>query len=253
MTSTMVLTKHVGGVCLLTLNRPEQRNAFNHEMYISLAQCLQKENENKTTKVVVITGNGSAFSSGQDLTEMKLPEEGEEIGFSQLLTALVGAEKPLLTAVNGVAVGIGLTMLLHTDINYFSEYAKLRAPFVQLGVVPEAGSSYLLPAMIGFQQAAEMLFTSRWVSAHEAVSLGLGVRVIPHEILLPVVLEQANQISLQSNHSLRSTKRLLRAARNEAIVAAQNRENETFRKMLGSTDNQAAIDAFFEKKNTHKA
>jgi enoyl-CoA hydratase/carnithine racemase len=121
---------------------------------------------------------------------------------------------------------------------------------VQLGVVPEASSSYLLPAIVGFQRAAEILFSSRWIPADEAVAMGLGVQVLAHEQMLPVVMAQAKQIAKQSKHSLRTTKMLIRAARNEAILAAQQREHDAFRKTLGSKDNQAAIQAFFAGKKS---
>ena len=157
-------------------------------------------------------------------------------------------DKPLLAAVNGVGVGLGLTILLHCDLVYVAEGARLRVPFVSLGVVPEAASSYLLPLVVGPQHAAEIFFTADWVSSARAVEIGLAVRELPPDELMPAVHEQAAKIAAHPLGALRHTKRLVRVCRLEAVRAARAREDAAFRERIGTPENVEAIRAFFEKR-----
>jgi enoyl-CoA hydratase/carnithine racemase len=161
---------------------------------------------------------------------------------------LCAFDKPLLAAVNGVGVGIGLTFLLHCDVVWIAEGARLRAPFVTLGVVPEAASSFLLPQQIGWQSAAEILYTAEWIDAPRAVELGLASRVLPAERLLPEMRAFAARIAAQPLGSLRGTRRLLLATRAEAVRAALEREHRAFAGRVGSAENLEAVRAFFEKR-----
>src|SRR5712671_3061413 len=139
-----VLVERDGGVAVVTWNRPKQRNAFSQQMWLEGRDTLRELLDDPGVRAVVVTGAGEAFSAGQD-------------GFPGFMAALCAFDKPLIAAVNGVGVGIGLTMLLHCDIVYVAEGARLRAPFIPLGVVPEAASSSLLPLVVGYQAAAEIL------------------------------------------------------------------------------------------------
>lgn len=179
---------------------------------------------------------------------MAMPDEGTPLGFVQLLDALVACDLPILTAVAGYAVGIGATMLLHTDINIVAQGTRLRFPFVALGVVPEAASSAILPALMGHQRAAEILYTSRWIDAAESVELGLAVATQPPESLLEHTLALARQIASQAPQALKATKRLLKAASAAPIRAALDREYAIFTDHLGSPENLEAIQAFFDKR-----
>src|SRR4249920_2277211 len=172
MPNDLVLTEQRDHVRLLTFNRVEKRNAFDNAMYRATTAALQAALDDPSVRVVVITGAGETFCAGQDFGEMSAAE-GADHGFPACLRTLIDYDKTIVTAVNGVGIGLGLTMLLHTDINYIAEGARLRAPFVTLGVVPEAASSLLLPLVIGQQRAAELLFTARWIDAAESVALGL--------------------------------------------------------------------------------
>src|SRR5215813_8475761 len=154
-----VLVERDGGVAVVTMNRPRQRNAFNERMWHEMRQALSELLEDHGVRAVIVTGAPGAFSAGQDLGEMTA-ERDDEPGFPAFMDTLCAFDKPLIAAVNGVGVGIGLTMLLHCDIVYIAEGARLRAPFVPLGVVPEAASSYLLPVVIGYQRALEVFFTA---------------------------------------------------------------------------------------------
>lgn len=250
MSSELILAKKEDAVLLLTMNRPERRNAFNHGLYRALADALSAAAADDDVHVVVLTGTGGAFSAGQDFSEMTdaPPADSGPHGFQVLMDVLCAFDKPVVAAVNGVAVGLGMTMLLHCDVVYVAESARMRCPFVTLGVIPEAASSYLLPATIGFQRAAEVLYTAAWIDAARAVELGIATRVLPDVELLAVALAKAAQIAVHPPRAVRHTKRLLLATRADAVRAARAREDEAFAERIGSPENLEAITAFFEKR-----
>ena len=170
------------GVRVIAFNRPEVRNAFDTAMYHDVTAALRAADTDETVGAVVLTGRGSAFTSGQDLAEMAAIATGTAIegagqGFMGLLDCLIDLSVPLLAAVNGVAVGLGFTLLPHCNLVLVDAGARLRVPFAELGVPPEAASSVLFPALMGWQRAGEVLLTSEWVSATELVELGVALRV----------------------------------------------------------------------------
>jgi enoyl-CoA hydratase/carnithine racemase len=239
------------GVALLTMNRPERRNAFNDQQYDDLRDSLAEARSDDGVKVVIITGAPGAFSGGQDISEMGAPpraDDGKPHGFVPFIDELSSFDKPLMAAVNGVGVGIGLTMLLHCDIVYIAQSARLRAPFVSLGLVPEAGSSFLLQAIVGPQRAAELLYTSAWIDADRAVELGVAAAAFPDEDLLDRTLGKADEIAGQPLASLQRTKQLLLDVRKDAFSAAFAKENIAMAASLNSPANQEAIRAFREKR-----
>jgi enoyl-CoA hydratase/carnithine racemase len=238
-----VITESQEGVTLLTLNRPERLNAFNDPQYDDVRAALAAARADDSVSVVVVTGSGRGFSAGQDLGEM-----GGAHKFTPFMEELSTFDKPIVVAVNGVAVGIGFTLLLHCDVVYVGESARLRAPFTSLGLVPEAGSSLLLPLVIGPQRAAEIFLTSRWVTAAEAVELGLAARLVPNAELLPTALTLAREMAAQPLASLRETKRLLLAIRADALRAARAREDEAMARRAGSPENLEAIRALQKKR-----
>jgi enoyl-CoA hydratase/carnithine racemase len=231
------------GVLLLTLNRPARRNAFNDQQYDDVRTALAEATADDHVHVVLMTGAAGAFSAGQDIDEMR-----SGVGFIPFVDQLAAFDKPLLAAVNGVAVGIGFTLLPYCDIVYVADSARLRAPFVTLGLVCEAGSSLLLPLAIGPQRAAEVLFSGRWITAREAVDWGLAARVLPDDELLSAALATAREIAAQPLTALRSIKQLLLATRADALRAARTREDTAQMQRLGSPENLAAIRAFQEKR-----
>jgi enoyl-CoA hydratase/carnithine racemase len=243
-----VLEERDGAVLILTLNRLGQRNAFNRQMWHETRDALRDAQDDPNVHVVVVTGAGSAFSAGQDLGEMTGGPGGEDPGFGPFMDRLCVFDKPLLAAVNGVGVGIGLTLLLHCDVVYIAQGARLRAPFVTLGVVPEAASSYLLPVTLGWQPAAEVLFTADWITAARAVELGIASRLVTPDDLLPEIRALAARIAAQPPEAVRHTKRLLLATRSEQIRAARAREDQAFVERVGSPENLEAVTAFFEKR-----
>jgi enoyl-CoA hydratase/carnithine racemase len=243
MSRATVLEENRDAVLLLTLNRPARRNAFNDQQYDDVRSALAAAQEDDGVHVVVITGAGGAFSAGQDIDEM-----GSGRGFTPFIDQLCVFDKPLIAAVSGVAVGIGLTLLPHCDIVYVGESARLRAPFTALGLVCEAGSSLLLPMAIGSQRAAELLFTAQWIDAEQAVDLGLAARMFPDQELLPAALETAQVIAAQPLAAVQQTKRLLLATRMQALQAARAREDTVQARRIGSPENLAAIRAFQTKR-----
>ena len=243
-----------GRVRLLTLDRPEALNAFNTALYDAAAQALHDAAVDGDIAVVVVTGAGGAFSAGQDLAEMaELAQgvggaEGTGHGFPRFMDALIGFPKPLIAAVNGLGVGLGLTLVGHCDLCLVSEEARFRPPFTALGVVPDAAASYTLPALMGWQRAAEVLLTSRWIDADEAVASGLALRKVAADDLVPEALALAAEIAVWPISALVGTKRVLRAAHVDAVADARRREDREFAALTGSPANLEALTAFLEKR-----
>lgn len=215
-----------GAVRLLTLDRPDARNAFNRALYDGVRVALDEAAADDSVAVCVITGAGDIFSAGQDLKALAglkdNPDEGK--GFDPFARALARFDKPLIAAVNGAAVGVGTTLLLHCDVVLASDTARFRVPFVSLGIIPEAASSLLLPARIGPQAAAYYLLTGDWIDAETAVARGLAWKSCAPEQLLEEALGLARRIAEGPLEALRNTKRLLQAARADAVQAALDRE-----------------------------
>lgn len=240
-----------GRVRVLTLDRPDALNSFNNALYDAVRHALDDAAGDPGVAVVVITGSGpKAFSSGNDLGEMVDPphyDDGEEHGFPPFIRRVASFPKPLLAAVNGLGVGIGCTLLPHCDIVLLAAGARLRAPFTALGVVPEAASTVLFPAAMGWQATAEFLFTSRWMSAEEAVANGLARRVVPAESLMGETMALAQEIAAMPITSLMRTKELLLEARGD-LTPVLDREFKGFVGMVGAPANAEAIAAFREKR-----
>ena len=235
----MLLTDDRDRVRMLTFNRPDRANAFNEELYHAAADALRTAATDDEVAVVVFTGAGKAFCAGTDLLEMAATVDagvgGEAVsrnGFPAFVDQLQEFPKPLLAAVNGAAVGLGFTMLAHCDIVFVSDNARLLAPFTNMGVAPEAASSYLLPRRMGRQRASVSLFTSDWISAEDAVATGLAVEQCTPESLVDDAMELATRIASKSLPSLMATKRLLLDAEREGIERARTLENQAFAELL---------------------
>jgi enoyl-CoA hydratase/carnithine racemase len=241
-----------GAVRVIRLNRPEARNAFSFALYRAVTRAINEAAADRACHVAVLTGTGSSFSAGQDLKEMaalvtgEAPPEAAD-GFRGLLDALQSFDKPLLAAVNGVGVGLGFTLLPHCDLVFMADDARLRVPFAELGVPPEAASSYMFPKTLGWQRAALLLFTGAWMTAPEAVEAGLALAHFPGDSLLAETLTVARTIAAMPLDALIASKRLLLATRNPEVDAARGREDAGFAALLGSAANLAALDRFGTK------
>ena len=228
----MIAVSDEGAVRLLRMDRGSRKNAFDQAQYHGLADALRAAGDDDAVHVVVITGTGDAFSAGQDLAEMAELAAGTSTGtadgFPALLAALESFPKPLIAAVNGVAVGLGMTMLPHCDIVLVADTARLRVPFSEMGVPPEAGSSVMFADVMGWQQAAELLFTSRWITAVEAVQMGLALRVVPAAELAVAAAELAQAIAARSPWAVQTAKRLMIEGRGPRVQDARQREDAAF-------------------------
>ncbi|MEI6629155.1 MAG: enoyl-CoA hydratase/isomerase family protein [Actinomycetota bacterium] len=229
----MLQIHHHGAVRILTLDRPEARNAMDHSLYMALGDELTDAANDDDVHVVMVTGAGPAFCAGQDLHEMAALATGSVSfagghGFTRMMDVLEIFPKPIIAAVNGAAAGIGLTMLLHFDIVFVGQSARMRVPFSEMGVPPEAASSALLPERVGWQKASELLFTSSWMSAEEAVQCGLALRLFADDVLQEETLKTALQIASFDGRATRTSKELMLAARGDISIAARARENAAF-------------------------
>lgn len=222
-----VLAETDGPVRTLTFNRPARLNAFTADSYRALATFLREADREPGVRVVVLRGAGRGFSSGVDLDALAgRPEAPVELGraFDDVVEAVSAFSKPLVAAVHGPAVGFGATVLLHCDLVVVADDARLRFPFTLLGTAPEAASSVLLPALVGPQRAAELLYTSRWIDAAEAVALGIALRSCRREELDGEVGELARAVAEREPTAVASAKRLLRAGRPTEVRVAMARE-----------------------------
>ena len=244
---TVQITLHAGVLCM-ALERPEKKNALTGAMYAALNAAFDQAQREREVKVLLIHGLPDVFTAGNDLEDFlqqPMEEHSPVLGF---LRRLATCEKPLMAAVNGFAVGIGTTLLLHCDVVYAGNEAQFALPFVNLGLCPEAGSSWLLPRLVGHAQAAEKLFFGEVFSAEEALHMGLVNKVLPPAEVLPYAVARAERLAQQPAAALRTTKRLLKADQQAALLACMDEEAELFRQMLTSPAAQEAMSAFLEKR-----
>jgi enoyl-CoA hydratase/carnithine racemase len=234
---TQISVHDTDRVRLITFDRPDKLNAFDSALYAAAADALaEAAADDEHVHAVVLTGAGRAFSAGQDLGEMAALRKGSShtSAFPRFVDEIQSFPKPLLAAVNGVAVGIGMTMLAHCDLVYVDEYARLRTPFTELGVPPEAASSLLFPARMGWQRAARLLFSSDWVSAHEAVTLGLALEVCPAGTVVERALAEARRIAAHPVTALRAAKTAMLDALLPAVRRARRVEDAGFAAIFGA-------------------
>lgn len=235
-------------VATVTFNRPEKKNAFNREAWLALRDAIVEINHNDKAVAIVLTGAGNNFSSGVDLSDLS-GEPGERPPFELMMDELVKIEKPLLAAATGAAVGFGATALFHCDVVYVGETLKMRLPFVNLGLVPEAASSYTLPRNIGYQQAAELLFTAEWINADKAVATGISRAKFADSDVLHQAQQKAAEMAKWPLNSLKETKRLLQQAHQHAIASTRELELAAMMRLVGSPENVEAVTAFLEKRD----
>jgi enoyl-CoA hydratase/carnithine racemase len=237
-----VLIADEGRVRTISMHRPERLNAFDGGLVWDLFAALSAAAADPEVRVVVLTGSGRAFSTGADLKALAEPrpekgdseETGEPSGFDRLLDTLADFPKPLLMAVNGYAVGFGMTMLAFADVVFMSTEARLRCPFTELGAPTEAGSSYLFPKLLGHQQAAWTLLSSEWITAEQAQAIGLAWQLCEPDDLLAVTHDHAERLAVHSPAALTQVKRLLNAPERAELAAAFDREREALRVFVAS-------------------
>jgi len=243
-----VLVNVTNRVMTITFNRPDKKNALTHDMYQTINAALERANADSNVRIVLLRGNGGCFTAGNDLMDFRdKPPLGPETPVARFLQNLLRAEKPIVAAVGGVAVGVGLTMLLHCDIVIAGKSARLSAPFVDLALVPEAGSSQLLPRAVGMALASDMFFTGRALSAEEALSAGLLSRVYEDDKLDAEAEALALSLARKAPDAMRFTRRLMHANR-EDVAKRMKEEGDLFARQLVSKEMKEAIKAFLEKR-----
>ena len=237
------------GVRVIALSRPEKKNALTREMYDASSAALKAADADPTVRVVCLTGTGDAFTAGNDIADFRSgpPPISDQVGPGGFIAAVAGMKKPVIAAVNGLAVGIGTTILLHCDLVYSAAGARFLLPFVNLGIVPEAGSTFLLPGILGHHRAAELLFFGEALDAATAQRWGLVNMVFPDGELMERTLERAEALAAKPARVVRLIKRLLTTP----ATSASDRAGEELRllvEQLNADEAREAMQAFVERR-----
>ncbi|MFZ6849140.1 enoyl-CoA hydratase [Undibacterium sp. RuRC25W] len=250
---TDILTHKENGVLTISFNRPEKKNAITAAMYQTMADALRDAENDASVRAILITGKPEIFTAGNDLDDFmknagSLAKIDSVPPVYQFMQALNDSGKPVIAAVSGAAVGIGTTLLMHCDLIYLADNAKLSMPFTQLGLCPEFASSLVFQQIVGYQRAAEKLMLGEAFSAQEAFDMGFVNKVLPLEELLPYAQQVAAKIVALPAASIRTTKRLMKGAQPQAIVTKMAEENQYFAAMLNAPEAKEAFMAFFQKR-----
>jgi enoyl-CoA hydratase/carnithine racemase len=244
-----ILTEQSGSILRVQLNRPAKKNAMTLSMYAFLADVFNEAAKDERTRVVLWHGAGDSFCAGNDIDDfLKNPPGPGDSAQARLMAALLDFDKPLVAAVQGAAIGGGTTMLLHCDFVYAGESAKFQMPFINLAVVPEFGSSFLVPARIGHIRAAELILLGLPFDAKRAAELGFATQVVSDQTLLATAGETARKLAAKPAGALQASKRLLKQSFREEVKAAMKAENEEFSVQVRSKDAKEALTAFVEKR-----
>ncbi len=244
-----IITERSGSILRIQLNRPEKKNAMTLAMYITLADLLNDAAKDDQIRVVLWHGAGDSFSAGNDIEDfLKNPPGAGESPQARLIEALINFDKPIVVAVQGAAIGGGTTMLTHCDFVFAAENAKFQMPFVNLAVVPEFGTSYSVPAQIGYLRAAELILLGSRFDAKRAAELGLVTRVVPEQDLLATATETARALVEKAPAALQACKRLMRTSTRDRLERAVKLENEEFSVRVRSAEAREAFTAFLEKR-----
>jgi len=222
---TDIQTQCAGGILHIIFSRPTKKNALTEEMYGALNEALQKAIDSEDIKVMIFSGEGGSFTAGNDLDDFLIhPPQDATAPVFQFFAKLSSLAVPVIAAVEGVAVGLGTTMLLHCDLVYASEDAKFVLPFVSLGLVPEGGSSFLLSRLAGHQKASEMLLFGQPFGAEDALKLGFVNQVLPAGEVLQKAIAQADRLISLPTAAVRATKRLLRGRQKQGELSSEDRQ-----------------------------
>jgi enoyl-CoA hydratase/carnithine racemase len=244
-----ILTERSGSILRITLNRPAKKNAMTSSMYLNMAEILNDAAKDDDVLVALWDGAGDSFSAGNDIEDfLKHPPGPGESPQAQLASALLNFDKPLVAAVQGVAIGGGTTLLTHCDFVFASESARFQLPFVNLGLVPEFGSSWSLPARSGHLRAAELILLGQPFDAKVAAEIGLVTRVVPDERLLATATETAEKLAAKPPAALQACKRLMKHSQRDQIAQAIKVENEEFASRVRSAEAKEAFTAFIQKR-----
>jgi enoyl-CoA hydratase/carnithine racemase len=236
-------------VARIVFARLDKKNAITAEMYGQLADALAAARDDSQVRAILLHGAADCFTAGNDINEfLQRPPHGDGAPTFRLFAVLPGLEKPVVAAVGGPAVGIGSTLLLHCDLVYATPSARFQLPFVPLGIVPEFGSTYLLPLLAGYQRAAELLLLGQPFTAQKAHEVGIVTGIFPPEELLDRAWEAAVALAALPPESVRLTKRLMKARFERTLTDQIAEERRIFAERLRSPEAKEAMSAFLEKR-----
>ena len=238
------------GVLTLRIHRPQKKNALTKSMYAALARALSEGAENSAVRVVLLTGSEGVFTSGNDVNDFLMARDtSEDSPVAKFMRELAAFPKPVVASVAGLAIGIGVTMLLHCDLIYAGRETRLQMPFVNIGICPEFASSYLLPRIMGHARAAELILFGDPFSAKQAQEYGLVNAVVDDENVEAYALERAQRLARQAPNALRTSKALLKRWSAATVDEAMPVEAEHFGPMLRQAEALEAMAAFVEKRS----
>ncbi len=236
-------------VLVVRIDRPEKKNALTDEMYTALSEAIESAQTNDAVRVVVITGTENCFSAGNDMKDFveRPPSLSSDAPPGRFMRAIALAPKPLIAAVEGAAIGIGTTLLMHCDLVVAGKAARLQMPFVNLGLVPEAASSYLVPLLVGPRRAARLLLLSEPIDSATAEDFGIVSSVVENGQALTTALQQAHALAKKPPQAVISTKRLMKIAYQDAVLAQMKTEAVEFIDRVHSDEARATFNAFLNK------
>jgi enoyl-CoA hydratase/carnithine racemase len=244
-----IVAERSGSILRVQFNRPSKKNAMTAAMYIGMADALNSAAKDESVRVVLWHAAGDSFCAGNDVEDfLKNPMGTGESPQSRLIDALIRLEKPIVAAVQGFAIGGGTTMLTHCDFVYAGETARFQMPFINLALVPEFGTSYSLPARIGYLRAAELIQLAERFDAKRALELGLVTQVVPDNQILATATTTAQKLAEKPAEALQACKRLMRQSTREQLERAAKTENEEYAVRLRSAESREALTAFLEKR-----
>jgi enoyl-CoA hydratase/carnithine racemase len=249
-TMSHIESERDGAVQRIAINRPDKKNALTADMYDAPSTALEQAEADDGVRVILLHAKGAAFTAGNDLEDfLKKPWKEQAIPPAvRFIHAVARARKPIVAAVQGLAVGVGTTILLHCDLVYAAEDAKLVMPFINLGIVPEAASTVLLPLAIGRQRAAELFMLGAPLSARRAFEMGLVNAVVAPEALLATAAAAAQQLAEKPAGALRACKALMTRAQQSEVERAMREEVMVISERLESAETKEALSAFLEKR-----
>jgi len=239
-----------GAVSQVSINRPEKKNALTADMYSALADAVDAAEADAGIRVLLLCGKGEAFTAGNDLEDfMRKPWKGQAVPPAvRFIRAVATAKKPIVAAVHGLSVGVGTTILLHCDLVYAAADTKFMMPFINLGIVPEAASTVLLPLLIGPQRAAELFLLGAPLSAQRAYEIGLVNAVVAPDALLPTARAVAQQLAERPRGAVLACKDLMKRAYRAEVERALSEEVSVIAERLDSPETREALSAFREKR-----
>jgi enoyl-CoA hydratase/carnithine racemase len=244
-----IRTVNTNGVAVIEIARPEKKNALTQAMYTAMSEALAAADADAAIRAVLITGQPGIFTSGNDLEDfMQRPPQGEDSPVFRFMKALSECGKPVVAAVTGGAIGIGTTMLLHCDLVYVSDEARLAMPFVTLGLVPEYASSLLVPQRVGQAKATELLLLGEPFNGQTAVELGIANAVLPAAEVVNHARRMAERFNALPPGAVRESKALMRRGQKALVDETVRVEAEIFAKRLRSPEAMEAFQAFFQKR-----